>query len=198
MEKQTLGFEERLVEIKTPNGVRTFRLQEHTCEQTDQWIMDNSVTYEQAREQLQVLQMDLKRNQDHFEDYYQNPDQPPPLFQFSMTEEQLEIVRQEIAEHSSNVLARCLLPADNLQPVDGKWVRDNLTRKTRERLIQIQNELNGLEEIKSDHGFLLERGILIAKIQISQAKKFFQTFQPPSSHLSESRNPTEQDGEGSL
>lgn len=198
----SLSFEKVPVEIECRDGgTRRFTLIEHTGAELDQWILDNSQTYEQAREELTLLQQELQTSraqlEEHLEQTSAGLDAPLPDLSFRLEEEDLLHMKERIAIHSAQVVAGILHPSDGLERPDPNWVMKNLSRRSREKLISMQNDLDGLEVISKDAGFLLERGILISLVQIRQAKGIFQSYQQVSSAISSSSQTTEIAGESS-
>lgn len=145
-----LSHQEEPIEIKTKGGItRKFKLVEHTCEEIDAYIEATASNYDSAIEEMRLAQRSLE--------YGKNVDA-----------EVLFAVKQRVAEHSSNIIAELLNDDDGNGKVTGEWVRKNTTRKMREKILDKQNELDGIETVQ-DQSFLIERGALIAALQVRQA-----------------------------
>jgi len=145
-----LSHEEEQVEIKTKSGsTRKFKLIEHTGDELDKYIEQTASRYDEAIETMQLAQKKLQYGQ-------------------KLDSQLLFKIKEEIAEQSADLIASLLHPDDGLDPVNAAWVRKNTTRRWREKILDRQNELDGLETIK-DQAFLIERGALIAALQVRQA-----------------------------
>jgi len=145
-----LNHEEEEVEIKTRHGVtRKFKLVEHTCEELDSYIELTASKYDDAIEQMRIAQRSLQYGQ-------------------TVDSQILFDVKEQIAEHSADIVANLLKDFDGGGPVTASWIRKNTTRKMREKIMNKQNEIDGIETVQ-DQSFLIERGALIAAIQVRQA-----------------------------
>ena len=145
-----LNHEEELVEIKTKGGItRKFKLIEHTCEELDAYIELTASKYDEAIEQMRIAQRSLNFGQ-------------------TVDAKTLFEVKEQIAEHSADIVASLLKDFDGSGSVTASWIRKNTTRKMREKIMNKQNEIDGIETVQ-DQSFLIERGALIAAIQVRQA-----------------------------
>lgn len=145
-----LAHEEEPVEIKTKDGiVRKFKLVEHTGEELDTYIELTASKYDDAIEQMRTAQRALNFGQ-------------------TVDAQVLFDVKEQIAEHSADIVANLLKDADGGGSVNASWIRRNTTRKMREKIMNKQNEIDGIETVQ-DQSFLIERGALIAAIQVRQA-----------------------------
>lgn len=131
---------------KGTGEVRKFTLMEHTGKELDQYIIDSSEIYDTALEKLR----DLGDNS-------------------NLTADVLVQIKNEIAEHSSGLIAKLLLP-DGGHSINAEWVYHNLTRRQRGMILDKQNDLNGIETVK-DQGFLIERLALTNSLAIRREAK---------------------------
>ena len=140
------------VTITPPKGgtKRTFLLIEHTGEELDQYIEETSKVYDRAIENLRESQRAI--NFGHVPD----PQEAADL---------LYKVKEEVAEHSAELIVSLLHPTDGLVSIDSQWIRKNTTRRTREKILNAQNELDGIETVQ-DQSFLIERQAQLTALQI--------------------------------
>lgn len=159
-----LNHNEEPVEIKIKCGsTRKFKLVEHTGNELDRYIEKTASKYDEAIEQMRIAQRSIQYGQE-------------------IDESVLMKVKDQVAEESASIIAELLIPDDGNERVDGDWVRRNTTRRMREQILLKQNELDGIETIQ-EQSFLIERGALIAALQVRQARQ--QKSIPESRELQE-------------
>lgn len=130
------SFNQEEVVIKTKQGTRTFRLEEHSNEAFDQYLEQNAILFDRAISKLRDV--DRKKSA-------ADPDE-------------LEAIRMEVTNKSAEMVAQLLIPVDPQTPIDAAWARQNLSWRMREAIINKQNDLDGVEVVK-DQSFLVTRAL---------------------------------------
>lgn len=140
------SFAEEPVKIKTKDGVREFKLVEHTTDEFELYLESISITFDRAISKLGEVNKQLVAGQ-------------KVLGESDMQE--IKDLKEVVAKASSEIVAKLLHPADELPKVSSAWVRANLSWKMREQIMDKQNELDGVETVQ-DQSFLVEKSLMMS------------------------------------